>query len=152
MKHQKKRAWYKLQSLIVQLKEFDTKIKSIESSLKQMLNNFLKSLMKQIELQTQSKVILDVSDLNILKKEITNKFNTINEKYNSLSKRFSKSKFKKWITKYSNNELNQKQINDNTKLEETKQNFNNALIENSFSSKKSLKKHFLKKSKEKSYL
>ena len=42
-------------------------------------------------------------------------------------------------------ELNQKQINDNIKLEEITQKFNKALIENSFSSKEEFEKALLNK-------
>ena len=42
-------------------------------------------------------------------------------------------------------ELNQQQINDNIKLEEITQKFNNALTENSFSSKEKLEKALLPK-------
>ena len=97
------------------------------------------------ELQTQSKAILDVSDLNIFEKEITSKFNTINEKYSSLLKELVNLNSKNESVNTQIIELNQKQINDNTKLEETKQNFNNALTENSFSSKEEFEKALLSK-------
>ncbi|PRM92501.1 lantibiotic ABC transporter [Aliarcobacter cryaerophilus] len=135
----------KLQSLIVQLKEIDTKIISIESSLKIDAEQLSKISTETIELQTQSKVILDVSDLNIFEKEITSKFNTINEKYNFLSKELVNLNSKNESVNTQIIELNQKQINDNTKLEETKQNFNKALIENSFVSKEEFEKALLPK-------
>ncbi|WP_201523135.1 AAA family ATPase [Aliarcobacter butzleri] len=135
----------KLQSLIVQLKEFDTKIISIESSLKTDAEQLSKISNEKIELQTQSNAILDVSDLNIFEKEITNKFNTINEKYNSLSKELVNLNSKNESLNTQITELNQKQINDSTKLEEIKQNFNNALVENSFSSKEEFEKALLPK-------
>ena len=50
----------KLQSLIVQLKEIDTKIISIKLSLKTDAEQLSKISTETIELQTQSKVILDV--------------------------------------------------------------------------------------------
>lgn len=135
----------KLQGLIVQLKEFDTKIKSIESNLKIDAEQLSKISTETKELQTQSKVILDVSDLNIFEKEITSKFNTINEKYNSLLKDLVNLNSKDESLNTQITELNQKQINENTKLEETKQNFNNALTENSFSSKEEFEKALLPK-------
>ncbi|MDX4028305.1 SbcC/MukB-like Walker B domain-containing protein [Aliarcobacter skirrowii] len=135
----------KLQSLTIQLKEFDTKIKSIESNLKTDDEQLSKISTETKELQTQSKVILDVSDLNIFEKEITSKFNTINEKYNFLSKELVNLNSKNESLNTQITELNQKQINDNTKLEETKQNFNNALTENSFSSKEEFEKALLSK-------
>ncbi|MFW3411416.1 AAA family ATPase [Aliarcobacter butzleri] len=135
----------KLQSLIVQLKEFDTKIISIESSLKTDAEQLSRISTETIELQTQSKAILDVSDLNIFEKEITNKFNTINEKFNSLSKELVNLNSKNESVNTQINELNQKQINDNTKLQQTKQNFNKALVENSFSSKEEFEKALLPK-------
>ncbi|MDN5041932.1 SbcC/MukB-like Walker B domain-containing protein [Aliarcobacter butzleri] len=135
----------KLQSLVVQLKEFDTKIISIESSLKIDTEHLSKISTETKELQTQSKAILDVSDLNIFEKEITNKFNTINEKYNSLSKELVNLNSKNESLNTQIKELNQKQINDNTKLEETKQNFNKALVENSFTSKEEFEKALLPK-------
>jgi exonuclease SbcC len=135
----------KLQSLIVQLKELDTKIKSIESSLKTDTEQLSQISNEIIELQTQSKVILDVPDLNIFEKEITAKFNTINEKYNFLSKELVNLNSKNESLNTQIIDLNQKQTIDNTKLEETKQNFNNALTENSFSSKEEFEKALLSK-------
>lgn len=135
----------KLQSLIVQLKEFDTKIISIESSLKIDAEQLSKISTETKELQTQSKVILDVSDLNIFDKEITSKFNTINEKYNFLSKELVNLNSKNESLNTQIIELNQKQSRDNIKLEDVKQNFNNALAENSFSSKEEFEKALLNK-------
>ena len=135
----------KLQSLTIQLKEFDTKIKSIESNLKTDDEQLSKISNETIELQTQSKAILDVSDLNIFEKEITSKFNTINEKYNSLLKELVNLNSKNESVNTQIIELNQKQINDNTNLEKIKQNFNKALIENSFSSKEEFEKALLSK-------
>lgn len=135
----------KLQSLTIQLKELDTKIISIESSLKTDAEQLSKISTETIELQTQSKAILDVSDLNIFEKEITSKFNTINEKYNSLLKELVNLNSKNESVNTQIIELNQKQINDNTKLEEITQNFNNALLENSFSSKEEFEKALLSK-------
>lgn len=135
----------KLQSLTIQLKELDTKIISIESSLKTDAEQLSKISTETIELQTQSKAILDVSDLNIFEKEITSKFNTINEKYNSLLKELVNLNSKNESVNTQIIELNQKQINDNTNLEETKQNFNKALIENSFTSKEEFEKALLSK-------
>lgn len=141
----KKELDIKLQGLIVQLKEFDTKIISIESNLKTDAEQFSKISTETKELQTQSKAILDVSDLNIFEKEITSKFNTINEKYNSLSKELVNLNSKNESINIQIIELNQKQINDNTKLQQTKQNFNKALVENSFTSKEEFEKAFLPK-------
>ena len=84
-------------------------------------------------------------DLNIFEKEITNKFNVISEKYNSLAKELININSKNESVNTQIIELNQKQINDNTKLEETKQNFNKALVENSFSSKEEFEKALLSK-------
>lgn len=141
----KKELDLKLQNLTIQLKEFDTKIISIESSLKIDAEQLSKISTETKELQTQSKVILDVSDLNIFDKEITSKFNTINEKYNFLSKELVNLNSKNESLNTQIKELNQQQINDNKKLEETKQNFNNALTENSFSSKEEFEKALLSK-------
>lgn len=135
----------KFQSLSVQLKELDTKIISIESSLKTDAEQLSRISTETTELQTQSKAILDVSDLNIFEKEITSKFNAINEKFNSLSKELVNLNSKNESVNTQINELNQKQINDNTKLEETKQNFNKALVENSFTSKEEFEKALLPK-------
>ncbi|AXX84644.1 AAA family ATPase [Aliarcobacter skirrowii] len=135
----------KLQGLTIQLKELDTKIRSIESSLKIDAEQLSKISTETKELQIQSKAILDVSDLNIFEKEITNKFNTINEKYTSLSKELVNLNSKNESLNTQIIELNQKQINDNTKLEEITQNFNNALLENSFSSKEEFEKALLSK-------
>lgn len=141
----KKELDIKLQGLIVQLKEFDTKIISIESSLKTDIEQLSKISNETKELEIQSKAILDVSDLNIFEKEITTEFNTINEKYNSLSKELVNLNSKNESLNTQIIELNQKQSNDSTKLEETKQNFNNALTENSFSSKEEFEKALLSK-------
>lgn len=135
----------KLQSLLVQLKEFDTKIISIESSLKTDAEQFSKIFTQTKELQIQSKAILDVSDLNIFEKEITAKFNTINEKFNSLSKELVNLNSKNESLNTQIIELNQKLIDNNRKLEETKQNFNKALVENSFSLKEEFEKALLPK-------
>ncbi|MDY0051525.1 MAG: AAA family ATPase [Aliarcobacter sp.] len=141
----KKELDLKLQNLTIQLKEFDTKIISIESSLKIDAEQLSKISTETKELQTQSKVILDVSDLNIFEKEITNKFNTISEKYNSLSKELVNLNSKNESLNTQIIELNQRLIDNSTKLEETKQNFNNALTENSFSSKEEFEKALLSK-------
>ncbi|MFW2581155.1 AAA family ATPase [Aliarcobacter butzleri] len=135
----------KFQSLVVQLKEIDTKIISIESSLKTDAEQLSKISNEKIELQAQSEAILDVTDFNSFEKEITSKFNTINEKYNSLSKDLVNLNSKNESLNTQIIELNQKQINDNTKLEEIKQNFNNALVENSFTSKEEFEKALLSK-------
>lgn len=141
----KKELEVKLQSLIVQIKEFDTKIISIESSLKTDAEQLSQIYTETKELQTQSIAILDVSDLNIFEKEITNKFNTISEKYNSLSKELVNLNSKNESLNTQIIELNQKQINDNTNLEKIKQNFNNALTDNSFTSKEEFEKALLSK-------
>ncbi|XQC04800.1 SbcC/MukB-like Walker B domain-containing protein [Arcobacter cryaerophilus gv. pseudocryaerophilus] len=141
----KKELDIKLQNLTIQLKEIDTKIISIESSLKADAEQLSKISTETIELQTQSKAILDVSDLNIFEKEITAKFNTINEKYNSLSKELVNLNSKNESVNTQITELNQRLIDNSTKLEETKQNFNNALTENSFSSKEEFEKALLSK-------
>ncbi|MFW3440841.1 AAA family ATPase [Aliarcobacter butzleri] len=141
----KKELDIKLQNLTIQIKEFDTKIISIESSLKIDIEQLSRISNEKIELQTQSKAILDVTDLNIFEKEITSKFNTINEKYNSLSKDLVNLNSKDESLNTQIIELNQKQINDSTKLEEIKQNFNNALVENSFTSKEEFEKALLPK-------
>ena len=141
----KKELDLKLQNLTIQLKEFDTKIISIESSLKIDAEQLSKISTETKELQTQSKVILDVPDLNIFEKEITAKFNTINEKYNFLSKELVNLNSKNESLNTQIIDLNQKQINDNIKLEEITQNFNNALTENSFSSKEEFEKALLSK-------
>lgn len=135
----------KLQSLIVKLKELDTKIISIESSLKTDSEQLSKISTETKELQIQSKAILDVSDLDNFEKEITSKFNIINEKYNSLSKDLVNLNAKNDSLNTQIKELNQKQINDNIKREEIKQKFNNALAENSFSSKEEFEKAILNK-------
>ncbi|MBP7226814.1 MAG: AAA family ATPase, partial [Aliarcobacter sp.] len=59
----KKELDIKLQNLTIQIKELDTKIKSIESNLKTDDEQLSKISNETIELQTQSKAILDVSDL-----------------------------------------------------------------------------------------
>ncbi|MGJ0333084.1 AAA family ATPase [Aliarcobacter cryaerophilus] len=110
------------------------------------LKNELVILNQDIQtLQIKSKDILDVSDLNIFEKEITSKFNTINEKYNTLSKDLVNLNSKNESLNIQTKELNQKQLTDNSKLEETKQNFNNALTENSFTSKEEFEKALLSK-------
>ena len=141
----KKELDLKLQNLTIQLKELNTKIISIESSLKTDDEQLSKISTDTRELQTQIKAILDVSDLNIFEKEITNKFNTINEKYNSLSKELVNLDSKDESLNTQIIELNQKQINDNMKLEEIIQKFNNALTENSFTSKEEFEKALLPK-------
>ncbi|MCG3696643.1 AAA family ATPase [Aliarcobacter butzleri] len=135
----------KLQGLTIQLKEIDTKIISIESNLKTDAEQLSKISNETTELQTQSKAILDVSDLNIFEKEITSKFNAINEKFNSLSKELVNLNSKNESVNTQIIELNQKLIDNSTKLEETKQNFNNTLAENSFTSKEEFEKALLPK-------
>ncbi|MCG3702672.1 AAA family ATPase [Aliarcobacter butzleri] len=141
----KKELDIKLQGLTIQLKEIDTKIISIESSLKTDIEQLSKISNETKELQIQSKAILDVSDLNIFEKEITSKFNTINEKYNSLLKELVNLNSKDESLNTQIIELNQRLIDNSTKLEETKQNFNKALVENSFSSKEEFEKALLSK-------
>ncbi|MBK6548649.1 MAG: hypothetical protein IPG15_09875 [Arcobacter sp.] len=109
----KKSLMLNFKSLIVKLKELDTKIISIESNLKTDAEQFSKISTETKELQTQSKAILDVSDLNIFEKEITAKFNTINEKYNFLSKELVNLNSKNESLNTQIIDLNQKQINDN---------------------------------------
>ncbi|MCG3677679.1 AAA family ATPase [Aliarcobacter butzleri] len=141
----KKELDIKLQGLTIQLKEIDTKIISIESSLKTDIEQLSKISNETKELQIQSKAILDVSDLNIFEKEITSKFNTINEKYNSLLKELVNLNSKDESLNTQIIELNQRLIDNSTKLEETKQNFNKALVENSFTSKEEFEKALLPK-------
>jgi exonuclease SbcC len=141
----KKELDVKLQSLTIQLKELDTKIISIESSLKTDVEQLSKISTETKDLQTQSESILDVSDLNSFEKEITAKFNTTNEKYNSLSKELVNLNSKNESLNTQIMELNQKQSSDNTKLEKIIQNFNNALVENSFTSKEEFEKALLPK-------
>ncbi|WNL17989.1 SbcC/MukB-like Walker B domain-containing protein (plasmid) [Arcobacter cryaerophilus gv. pseudocryaerophilus] len=141
----KKELDLKLQNLTIQLKEFDTKIISIESNLKTDAEQFSKISTETKELQTQSKAILDVSDLDNFEKEITAQFNTISEKYNFLSKELVNLNSKDESLNTQIIELNQRLIDNSTKLEETKQNFNNALTENSFTSKEEFEKALLSK-------
>lgn len=141
----KKELDIKLQGLTIQLKELDTKIISIESNLKIDAEQLSKISNETTELQTQSKAILDVSDFNSFEKEITSKFNAINEKFNSLSKELVNLNSKNESVNTQIIELNQKLIDNSTKLEETKQNFNNALLENNFSSKEEFEKALLPK-------
>lgn len=96
-------------------------------------------------LQIQSKDILDVENINNFEKEITSKFNTISEKYNILSKELINLTSRDESLNTQIIELNQKQSSDNTKLEEITQNFNNALVENSFTSKEEFEKALLSK-------
>ncbi|MFX4251675.1 AAA family ATPase [Aliarcobacter butzleri] len=135
----------KLQSLIVQLKEIDTKIISIESNLKIDAEQLSQISNEKIELQTQSKAILDVEDIDSFEKNITARFNIIREKYNTLSKELVNLNSKNESLNTQIIELNQKQINDSTKLKETKQSFNKALVENSFTSKEEFEKALLSK-------
>jgi exonuclease SbcC len=135
----------KLQSLTIQLKELDTKIISIESSLKIDIEQLSKLSNEAKDLQTQSKAILDVSDLNSFEKDITARFNTISEKYTSLSKELVNLNSKNESLNTQIIELNQKQISDSTKLENIKQNFNKALTENYFTSKEEFEKALLAK-------
>jgi exonuclease SbcC len=135
----------KLQGLTIQLKEFDTKIISIESSLKTDTEHLSKISTETKDLQTQSKAILDVSNFNSFEKEITAKFNTINERYNSLSKELVNLSSKNESVNTQIIELNQKQISDSAKLENIKQNFNKALTENYFTSKEEFEKALLAK-------
>ncbi len=141
----KKELDIKLQSLIVQLKEFDTKIISIESSLKTDAEQLAKISNETKELQTQSKTVLDVENLDIFEKEITSKFNIINEKYNSLSKDLVNLNSKDESLNTQTIEMSQKFIDDNTKLDDKKQNFNKALVENNFTSKEEFEKALLPK-------
>ena len=135
----------KLQGLSIQQKELDTKIISIESSLKTDTEHLSKISTETKDLQTQSKAILDVSDFNSFEKEITAKFNTINERYNSLSKELVNLSSKNESVNTQIIELNQKQISDSAKLENIKQNFNKALTENYFTSKEEFEKALLAK-------
>ena len=144
-KTSKKELDTKLQGLSIQQKELDTKIISIESSLKTDTEHLSKISTETKDLQTQSKSILDVSDLDNFEKEITNKFNTISEKYNSLSKDLVNLDSKDESLNTQTIELSQKLIDDNTKLDEIRQNFNKALVENSFTSKEEFEKALLPK-------
>lgn len=110
------------------------------------LNNDLIILNQDIQtLQINSKDILDIENIDSFEKNIVNKINFINEKYNSLSKELVNLNSKNESVNTQIIELNQKQINDNTKLEEIIQNFNKALVENSFISKEEFEKSLLPK-------
>lgn len=141
----KKEFEIKLQSFNIQLKEFETKIISIETSLKTDDEQLSKLSEETKELQTQSKNILDVSDLDNFEKEITKKFNTISEKYNTLSKELVNLASKDESLNTQIKELILKQTSDKTKIETIKQEFEKALIENSFSSKEEFEKALLPK-------
>ena len=86
-----------------------------------------------------------MEDIDSFEKNITARFNTISEKYNTLSKELVNLTSKDESLNTQIKELNQQQINDNIKLQQTKQNFNNALTENSFSSKEEFEKALLSK-------
>ena len=135
----------KIQSLTIQLKEFDTKIISMVSTLKIDTEQLSQISNEVKELQAQSKAILDVTDLNIFEKEITVKFNTINEKYNYLSKELVNLNSKDESLNTQIIELNQRLLDNNTKLQEIIQKFNNVLVENNFTSKEEFEKALISK-------
>lgn len=96
-------------------------------------------------LQSKSKEILDVEDIDSFEKNITARFNTISEKYNTLSKELVNLTSKDESLNTQIKELILKQNSDKTKLETIKQEFEKALIENSFSSKEEFEKALLPK-------
>jgi exonuclease SbcC len=98
-------------------------------------------------LQGKSKAIVDVENIDSFEKEITIKFNTVGEKFNTISKELINLTSKDESINTQIRELILKQTTDNTKKEKLQQNFNKALEENSFSSKEEFEKALLSKEK-----
>ncbi|MGA1941326.1 SbcC/MukB-like Walker B domain-containing protein [Arcobacter sp. YIC-310] len=141
----KKQSDTQLQSILVQQKEYSTKLSSITQTLKED-NETLSSLLKEIgTLQTQSKSILDVEDLEVYEEAITNSFNTLNENFNTLSKELAQITSKDESLDTQIKDLTQKQTKDNTNLEELRISFEKVLEENSFESKEEFEKALLPK-------
>ena len=123
-----------LQKLEVQQKEFDTKVASTAATLKtdSEQRNKIVDAIKQLE--SQSKTILDIDDIDSFEKEMKNRFNTLSESYNSLSKVLATMASKEESLTLQIKELNTKQGSDTKKLDELKQAFDKALEENNFDS------------------
>lgn len=141
----KKECDTKLQTIAVELKEFETKISSKETNFKEQ-NEQLQSLIQELkELEQKSKVILDIQDIDTFEKEITNSFNTISENYNNLSKELVNLSSKDESLTKQIKDLVEKQSADSIKLEELKQSFEKSLKENDFISNEEFEKALLSK-------
>jgi len=135
----------KLQVLTVEIKEYETKISSIHANLKEQNEQFQSLLQELKELEAQKKAILEIEDIDIFEKEITNSFNIISENYNNLTKELVNLNSKNESLDKQIKELVEKQNQDSKKIEELKQHFEKALKENEFESKEEFEKAYLSK-------
>jgi exonuclease SbcC len=143
----KKQSDTQLQSIIVQQKEYSTKLSTVSKTIKED-NEIVLNLSKEIEqLQVQSKNILDIEDLEAYEKTITDNFNTLNESFNTLSKELAQLTSKEQSYVAQEKELSQKQTADNMRLEELNISFEKVLKENSFENKEEFEKALLPKEK-----
>lgn len=138
-----------VQTIKVQQKEYDTNLSSLTKALKED-GEYLEKISKEIEeLKKQSKNILDVEDLDAYEKTITDSFNTLNNSFNNISKELAQLSSKAQSLETQIKELKQKQIADNTKLEELNISFEKALKENDFENKEEFEKALLAKEQRK---
>ena len=134
-----------LQTLVVKVKEFETKITSLCTNLKRDEDELKIQIEQKDDLQAQSKTILDVTDFDAFEKTIRDSFNFISEKYTNLSKELVNLNAQDESLNKQRKELISKQDSDKIKIEELKQEFEKALGINGFASTDEFKKAFLPK-------
>lgn len=134
-----------LQANLNQKAQEQLKIDNLLTSLSQ-LKAEQTSLIEEIQtLQGKSKAILDIENIDSFEKEIATKFNTVGEKFNTISKELVNLTSKDESLNTQIKELISKQTTDNTKQEELQKNFNKALEESGFGSKEEFEKALLTK-------
>ncbi|RXJ88440.1 hypothetical protein CRU87_09910, partial [Aliarcobacter trophiarum LMG 25534] len=97
------------------------------------------------KLQTQSKNILDIEDLDLFEKNIQESLDTVSKQYNSLQNHLSSLKSKDESLSKQIIQLNKKQEDDKQNLELIKEEFKKALVEYGFNSQEEFEKANLPK-------
>lgn len=97
------------------------------------------------KLQTQSKTILDIEDLDLFEKNIQESLDTVSKHFNSLQNHLSSLKSKDESLSKQIIQLNKKQEDDKQNLQLIKEKFEKALVEYGFSSQEEFEKANLPK-------
>lgn len=122
------------QSALAQKQQIQLQTTNILNALLE-LESENKELEREIQaLQTQSKTLLDVADLDAFEKKITQGFEDLQAKYNSLQNSVTELRSKEGSYAQQIEKLTQKQTQDKTRLESLKEGFENVLQEYGFGS------------------
>ena len=133
------------QNNLNQKEQEQLKINNLINSLNELQKEQIILIQDIQTLHSKSKIILDIENLDIFEKEIIKRFDDISEKHTILVKELITLSSKDESLNTQIKELILKQIDDKTKSEAIKQEFEKALIENNFSSKEEFEKALLSK-------